>query len=112
MGFKPRPLVTETTMGIQTAAVAVLEVTSERTSVTVMSSRQSPKPPDRALRPTASPIMASAPLPVMRQPSASPPAKTYMSPQTIFFWVLSQLIMRPPPAFFGKKVRMPQSRKT
>ena len=72
----PRPCTMPMTMGMATAAVAVLLVTSEsRTVNTVMTSTVT-YPPVMLVPAMNSPMAAAAPLLLIRVPAARPPANT------------------------------------
>ena len=83
------------TIGIATAAVAVLEVMSDISRVTVTIIRIVKNPPVRFIEAMAVPIAAAAPDSLIRVPAARPPAKIYRRSQMTFlsadFHVISLL---------------------
>ena len=87
------------TIGMATEAVAVFDVTSESSSVTVTIINTMKSVLLRSIFDTIFPMSSAAPDSLMRVPSARPPANTYMRPHTIFPWILSQRMRRTPFSF-------------
>ena len=80
------------TIGIATAAVAVLDVISDISRVTVTIIRIVKKPPVRFIEAMAVPMAAAAPDSLIRVPAARPPAKIYRRSQITFLSADFQVI--------------------
>ena len=83
IGLSPQPCVMDITSGMATAAVAVLDVTSDMRSGTASITNTVINPPFISSFDIHSPSASAAPDLLMSVPAASPPANIYISPQMI-----------------------------